>query len=72
MRRVLVTGGFGLLSRLAGVRLLAGTRVVSGFVESRTPVPDAPATMDDFDHHTAHLDAVAGSEFVDDRIRRRE
>jgi len=52
-----------------------------------TRIPEAPATMDvrevqssrwawiiaaDRDHRADSLDAVAGSEFVDDRIRLRE
>jgi hypothetical protein len=55
--------------------------------ESPTRVPEEPATMDvreiqpsrgasiiaaDLGHHAESLDAVAGSEFVDDRIRLRE
>ena len=55
--------------------------------ESRTRIPEEPGAMDirkgqpnrgasiiaaDLDHHAESLDAVAGSEFVDDRIRLRE
>lgn len=54
--------------------------------ENPTPVSEEPATKDtgelqpsgasvttaDLDDHTERLDAVAGSEFVDDRIRLRE
>jgi hypothetical protein len=87
MSRVLLTGGPGLFSRLANVRLLAATREVRGMEESRRRLPEEPATMDvrevqpsrgasivaaDLDHHAESLDAVAGSEFVDDRIRLRE
>jgi hypothetical protein len=87
MSRVLLTGGPGFFSRLANVRLLAATREVHGMEESRRRLPEEPATMDvrevqpsrgasliaaDLDHHAESLDAVAGSEFVDDRIRRRE
>lgn len=54
--------------------------------ENPTRVPEEPATNDagelqpaapsitaaDVDDHTERLDAVAGAEFVDDRIRLRE
>jgi hypothetical protein len=54
--------------------------------ENPTRAPEEPATEDvgenqpsgasvitaDLDDHTERLDAVAGSEFVDDRIRLRE
>ena len=61
--------------------------VLKAMEESRTRVPVEPGTMDvrevepnrgasiiaaDLDHHAESLDAVAGSEFVDDRIRLRE
>ena len=87
MSRVLLTGGPGFFSCLANVRLLAASREVRGMEESPTRVPQEPATMDvrevqpsrgasiiaaDLDHHAESLDAVAGSEFVDDRIRLRE
>ena len=86
MSRVLLTGGPGLFSRLANLWLLAATREVRG-MESRRRVPGEPATMDgrevqssrsasiiaaDLVRHAGSLDAVAGSEFVDDRIRLRE
>jgi len=86
MSRVLLNGT-GFFSRLANVRLLAATRVVRGMEESRTRVPEEPGTTDvrevqrnrgrsiiaaDLDRHAESLDAVAGSEFVDDRIRLRE
>jgi hypothetical protein len=85
--RVLLTGGPGSFSRLANVRLLAAIRKLRGMEESRTRVPMEPGTMDvrevqpnrgasiivaDLDHDAQSLDAVAGSEFVDDRIRLRE
>ena len=87
MSRGLLTGGSGLFSRLAGVRFLSVTRVVRGIEESRTRVLEAPGTTDvreaqstrgasnvaaDLDHQAEILDAVAGSEFIDDRIRQRE
>jgi len=84
---VILTGGAGFLSRLANVRLPAATREPRGMEETRTRVPMEPWTMDvrevrpnrgasivaaDLDHDAQRLDAVAGSEFVDDRIRLRE
>ena len=84
--RVLLTGGPGFFSRLANVRLLAATRELRGMEQSRTRVPMQHGTRDrevqpnrgpsivaaDLDHDAQRLDAVAGSEFVDDRIRLRE
>ena len=76
----------GFFSRLANVRLLTATREVRGVEESRRRLPEEPATMNvreaqpnrgasivaaDLDHQAESLDAVAGSEFVDDRIRLR-
>jgi hypothetical protein len=87
INRVLLTGGPGFFSRLANVQLLAATRKLRGMEESRTRVPMEPGTMDvrevqpnrgasiiaaDLDHDAESFDAVAGSEFVDDRIRLRE
>ena len=87
MSRILVTSRTGFFSRFANVRLLAATREVRGMEESRRRLPEEPATMDvrevqasrgasivaaDLDQHAESLDAVAGSEFVDDRIRLRE
>ena len=79
MSSVLATSGLGLFSRLANVRLLAATREVRGMEESRTidgreiqPNRGASIIAADLDHRAESLDAVAGSEFVDDRIRLRE
>jgi len=87
MSRILVTSRPGFFSLLANLRLLAATREVRGMEESRRRVPEEPATMDvreiqpsrgtsiiaaGLGHHAENLDAVAGSEFVDDRIRLRE
>jgi hypothetical protein len=87
MSRVLLTVAAGLFSRLASVRFLSVTRVVRVIEESRTRVLEEPGTTDvrevqpnraasiitaELDHHAESLDAVAGSEFVDDRIRLRE
>ena len=84
MTRGLLTGGSGFFSRLASVRFLSVTRVVRGIEESRTrglegrgttdvrevqPNRAARTTAADLDHYAERLDAVAGSEFVDDRIR---
>ena len=87
MSKILVTSRPGFFSRLAKVRFLAAAREVRCLEESPSHVSEEPATMDirqvrssrwasiiaaDLDHHSASLDAVAGSEFVDDRIRLRE
>jgi hypothetical protein len=84
MGRVLLTGASGLFSRLANVGFLAATRLVRGIEESRMRVLEEPGTTDarevqpnrgastiaaDLDDHAESIDAVAGSEFVDDRIR---
>jgi hypothetical protein len=52
----------GFLSRLVNVRILAAVREERDVDESPARVPD----------HTESLDAIAGSEFVDDRLRLRE
>ena len=77
----------GFFSRLANVRLLPAARELRSMEETPMRVPEEPATMGvreiqpsrgasiiaaGLDHHAASLDAVAGSEFVDDRIRLRE
>ena len=84
MSRGFLTGAPGLLSRLANVGFLAATRLVRGIEESRMRVLEEPGMTDvrevqpnrgassiaaDLDDHTDSLDAAAGSEFVDDRIR---
>ena len=87
MSRVLLTGGPGFLSRLANVRLLAAAREVQSPEDGLTHLPEEPVTVDvrevqpsremssikaALHPHAESLDAVAGSEFVDDRIRLRE
>jgi len=75
--RVLLTGGPGFFSRFADVRLLADTREVRGMKETidvREVQPNRGTSIiaADRDHDAGSLDAVAGSEYVDDRIRLRE
>ena len=87
MTRILVASRPGFFSRLANLRLLAVAREVRSMEESPARVPEEAATIvvreiqpsggasimvADRGHHAERLDAVAGSEFVDDRIRRRE
>ena len=87
MSRGRLTGGSGFFSRLFTVRFLSVTRVVRGIEESRTRVLEGPGTTDvrevqstrgastvaaGLDHQAEIPDAVAGSEFIDDRIRQRE
>jgi hypothetical protein len=79
--------GPSFFSRLASVRFLSVTRAVRVIEESRTRVLEGPETTDvrevqsprgastiaaDLDHQAEILDAIAGSEFIDDRIRQRE
>jgi hypothetical protein len=86
MSSIFRTSWLGFFSRLANVRLLTAAREVRGTEESPTLVQEL-ATMEvrevqpsrgasiistDLDRHAESLDAVAGSEFVDDRIRLRE
>ena len=87
MPKVLVTSRPGLLGRLVNFRLLSPAREVRSLAESRWRVLDQRATSGlrriqpnhnasittaDPEHGAESLDAVAGSEFVDDRIRLRE
>ena len=83
MSRVLATGGPGLVGSRVMLRLLAAGREVRTVVVSLTraaesrairsqdvkPVARVSFVATDRDHDAAQLDAVAGSEFVDDRIR---
>jgi hypothetical protein len=84
MPKVLSTSGPGFLGRLVNFRLLTPTSEVRRLAESPWPVPDERATLgapeiqatrmasstaEDLAHSAEPLDAVAGSEFVDDRIR---
>jgi hypothetical protein len=87
MSRILVTNRPGFFSRLVHVGFLPADREGRSMEATPTRVPEEPGTMDvrevrssrwawiiapDLDHHAEGLDAVAGSEFVDDRIRLRE
>ena len=72
MSRVRLTSGPGFFSWLANIRLLVAVREVNTVEETSARAPEKPATMDVREVHTETLDAVAGSEFVDDRIRERE
>jgi nucleoside-diphosphate-sugar epimerase len=84
---VLVTGGPGLVGSSVILRLLAAGRAVRTKVESpmraagvramlasRKGQPAATGSFStaDRDHDAGRLDVVAGSEFLDDRIRLRE
>ena len=75
--RVILTGGPGFFSRFADIRLVADTREVRGTEETIDvlevqPNRGTPIVSADLDHDAGSLDAVAGSEYVDDRIRLRE
>jgi hypothetical protein len=87
MPKDLVTSRPGFFGRLVNFRLLTPAREVRGLAESPWRVPDQRATLGlrkiqrnptasittaDPEHGAESLDAVAGSEFVDDRIRLRE
>ena len=87
MIRVLWTSRPGLVSLFANVRLLVAAREVGSMEENPARVREKPETMGvreiqptrgtsiiaaGLGHHAESLDVVAGSEFVDDRIRLRE
>ena len=87
MHKVRVTTELGFLGRLVHFRLLTRQPEVRNLAESFRRVSDERATLgvseiqptrmassaaEDLDHRAESLDAVAGSEFVDDRIRLRE
>lgn len=83
---VLVTGGLGLVGSRVILSLLAAGRQVRTMVGSPTRAAEVGAMLDPGDvqpgarvppiatdrDDAGRLDAVAGSEFVDDRIRRLE
>jgi hypothetical protein len=86
MSRGLVASGLGFFGSGAILRLLAASQV-RGNGENLGRVAEEPVTVDgrdvepspptsfivaDRDRSADNLDAVAGSEFVDDRIRLRE
>jgi hypothetical protein len=62
MSKVVVRSGPGFSGSLAVLRLLAAGSDVRSWEESPRRAPEEPATVD----------AVAGSEFLDDRIRLQE
>ena len=76
MRWILLTNGPGFFTRLANVRVLAAIREVRITAEMKVreaqPSCQSSIIAADLDRHAESLDAVAGSEFVDDRIRLRE
>jgi len=87
MPKLHVTNGSGFLGRLVHFRFLTPAPEVGNLWESAWRAPDESAalgvpevpqtptvsrTAEDLDHRAEALDAVAGSEFVDDRIRVRE
>jgi hypothetical protein len=87
MPKVRVTSGAGFLVRLVHFRRLPPAPEVRNLSESPWRVPGEEATLgapeiqparmasstaEDLDYGAEPLDAVAGSEFVDDRIRLRE
>jgi hypothetical protein len=86
MRRVLVTGGpdpgssviLWLLAACREVRTMvwspAHAAAVHGMVDIGDVQPGARVSLvaADRDHGAGRLDAVAGGEFIDDRIRLRE
>jgi nucleoside-diphosphate-sugar epimerase len=83
MSRVLATSGPGVVGRPLILRLLAAGREVRTIVESRTRAAEVRATFGTRDvqpgahvsfividrDQARRLDAAAGCEFVDDRIR---
>jgi nucleoside-diphosphate-sugar epimerase len=87
MSRVLVPGGAGMVGSRAILGLLAAWREMRTVVGSPTRAAKIPAILEpgnvqprarvsfiavEPDHDAERVDVVAGSEFVDDRIRLRE
>ena len=76
MSRILLTNRPGFFSRLANVGVMAAIREVR--ITAETEIREVQSSREasivavDLDRHADVLDAVAGSEFVDDRIRLRE
>ena len=87
MIRVLMTGGPGVIRSRVILRLVAAGREVRTMLGSPTRAAEKRVILDtgdiqsrtrmsffakDRDDQAGRLDAAAGCEFVDDRIRRRE
>ena len=71
MGRVIWMSSQGFVRLFTNVRLLVAAREVGSMEENLPRVPEKPETMDVREVRMETLDAVAGSEFVDDRIRLR-
>jgi hypothetical protein len=68
-----VTGGRGLFGGGAILRLLVAGAALRGVEESPGHAAEEPTTPnEDVPHDAESVDGIAGSEFVDDRIRLRE
>ena len=73
MSGFIVTGGRGLFGGRAIHRLLAAGAAPRSMEESPGHAAEEPATPNrDVPHDGESVDGIAGSEFVDDRIRLRE
>ena len=73
MSGFLMTAGRGLFGGGAILRLLAAGAAPRSMEESPGHAAEEPATPDgDVPHDAESVDGIAGSEFVDDRIRLRE
>jgi hypothetical protein len=72
MAKSLLAGGPGFFGRLAGIRGLTASRELPNIEESSRLTAEHPSALNVQEIQAERLDAIAGSEFVDDRIRLRE
>ena len=71
MSRTIATSGLGFFGGRA-LRLLGSGNEARSMEETPSRTAEEPVTVDDQDQGADTVDAVAGSEFVDDQIREQE
>ena len=72
MGRPLGPGGLRVVGRRVLLRLLAAGRDVRPVLDTRDFEPEARTSFTSADHDRDVFDAIAGSEYLDDRIRFQE
>jgi len=72
MRTTLTPGGLSVVGRRVLLRILAAGRDLRPAPVTRDTPPDAGVSLTAADHDPDRSDAIAGSEYLDDRIRFQE